>query len=244
MRRRFRRAPPKAWGQTASEVGRRRVARARPGEEGVSEEGGDLGDVAVGGEDGGVALVAEADDVVEVDGLVAGQGAQADVVDDEQRRSDESLEAFFVGAVGACGAARAEDVVGGGVRDVVPDATGALPEGLGEVTLANAGRSDEEDVLGAVDGAGAPAPEACASPSSDSPCADGEIASGIVVHLDVCTGQGAITLAAPDAITLAAPETITLAAPDAITYPAPSQSTRRLRISRRRRARSNAASAT
>lgn len=53
------------------------------GQQRVAEQGWQFIDGAVGGQQGGGPLVALADDLVEVDGLIAAQGPQAEVIDDE-----------------------------------------------------------------------------------------------------------------------------------------------------------------
>ena len=60
-------------------------------------------DGAVGGDDGGAVLVALADDLVEILGLLVAQGPQPQVVNDEQLGAGEALQA----ADRSCWSARA-----------------------------------------------------------------------------------------------------------------------------------------
>lgn len=62
------------------------------GEDWVAEERTELADVALGGDDGGAALVAAADDLVEVEGLFAAEWPEAEVVDDEEVGSGEAKQ--------------------------------------------------------------------------------------------------------------------------------------------------------
>lgn len=123
-------------------------------EEPVGEGVSPLGEVEVGGDDRGGALVAFGDEVVEV--LVVGRahGLQAEVVEDEQGDPGEGLETSLVGAGSAGGVEGREQLGLGGEGDVVTGADGAVPEGLGEVALAGAARSGDEDRGGLGDEAG------------------------------------------------------------------------------------------
>ena len=104
------------------------------GEERVAEESVQLVDGAVGGQQGGGVLVALADDLVEVDGFVAREGAQAEVVEDEKVGGGEAEHAALVAAVCAGGAELLEQVLGSDVEDGVPGAAGAVAQGLGDAS--------------------------------------------------------------------------------------------------------------
>ena len=88
------------------------------GEERVGEESGEFVDVAVGGDDEGALLVALADDLVEVEGLLTDEGTEAEVIDHEDVDLGESGETALVGAVASPCAKLTkqllgEDVLGG-----------------------------------------------------------------------------------------------------------------------------------
>jgi hypothetical protein len=123
-------------------------------EEPVGEGVAPLGEVEVGGDEGGGAFVAFGDEVVEV--LVVGwsQGLQAEVVEHEERYAGKGLEASLVGAGGAGGVEGGEQLGLGGEGDVVTGADGAMSEGLCEVALAGAAGSGDEDRGGLGDEAG------------------------------------------------------------------------------------------
>lgn len=123
----------------------------RAGEQGVAEDGGPLRGGAVGGDDGGAALVAESDELVEVGGLVCAQGHEAEVVDDEEIEVGEGGELSLVAAVSAGGAELGEEAGRGDEEDLVAPSHGAVAEGLGEMGLSDARGADEEDVLVAID---------------------------------------------------------------------------------------------
>ena len=116
------------------------------GEEGVAEEGIPLGDVAVGGDEGGAPFVALADDLVEVHRLIVGERPEAEVINDEEPRRGETGQLAIVAAVAAGGAEGGEHLVGGDVEGAVARQTGSLTNGLGEVGLADTGRADEYEV--------------------------------------------------------------------------------------------------
>lgn len=96
-------------------------------------------------------LIPAADRFVEVDGLLAGQGAQAEVVDDEQRARGVAQHLAVVARVGTRSADLQQHLVRRGVDDVVADDARAVADRLREMALADAGGTDEADVLAAVD---------------------------------------------------------------------------------------------
>ena len=125
------------------------------GEQRVAEEGGELVDGAVRGEDHRAVLVALADDLVEVDGLLAGEGAEAEIVDNEQVRRREAEQAAVVAAVGAGGAELLHEILRRDVEHRVAGAAGAVAQGLGDVRFARPRGPDQQDVFVALDeGAG------------------------------------------------------------------------------------------
>src|SRR5437867_4631126 len=126
-----------------------------PGEERVVEKRRPLLERAVRGDDEGAALVALADDLVEVHRLLALEGTEAEIVDDQQVRAREAGETAVEGGVRPRRAELGEELVRRGVEDAVAGDAGAVAERLGEVALPDAGLTDEADVLPARDeGAG------------------------------------------------------------------------------------------
>ena len=77
--------------------------------------------------------------------------AQADVVDDQERRASPALEPASVGAVGEAGVEIVEQIDAAGVAHVDALLAGAQPEGLEEVALAGAVVAGDDEVFVAVD---------------------------------------------------------------------------------------------
>lgn len=100
------------------------------GQEGIAEEGVPLGDVAVGGNDGGGLFVALADDVGQVHGLVVGERTEAEIVNDEETRAGETAEPAIVCSVGTGGAKRGEHLLGGDVQGGMASKAGTVAHGL------------------------------------------------------------------------------------------------------------------
>jgi hypothetical protein len=107
------------------------------GQKGVSKDGRELIESAVRSNDGRGALIAQSDDIVEVDGLVRGKGAQPEVIDYQQIGACEAQEASLVATVSTSGTELFEHVTRSGIQDLVTDQTGALTQRLGDVTLAD-----------------------------------------------------------------------------------------------------------
>src|SRR5690606_13366282 len=99
------------------------------------------------GEHRGGALVALTNDVVEIDGFIAGQVTQAKIVDDEQVGAAVAGEFPFVRTVASSGAKLLEHLMRRRVDDVISRHAGAVAESLGDVALAHAGLPDQADVL-------------------------------------------------------------------------------------------------
>ena len=104
-----------------------------------------FGEVEVTGHDRGTLLVTFGDEVVQV--LVGGwsQGLQAEVVDDEQCDACEGGELAVVAAGGAGSVEAGGELGAGGEQDVGALADGAVAERLGEMALAGAAGSDDQD---------------------------------------------------------------------------------------------------
>ena len=88
-------------------------------EQSVGEGVAPLGEVEVGGDDGGAAFVALGDEVVEVLVLRCPQGFQTEVIDDEQRHAGKGLESSLVGVDGARGMEARQQLALGGEQHVV-----------------------------------------------------------------------------------------------------------------------------
>ena len=93
-------------------------------EQPIGEGVAPLGEVEVGGDDGGAAFLALGDEVVEVLVLRCPQGFQTEVIDDEQRNTSEGLEAPLVGVDGARGMEARQQLALGGEQHVVVGANG------------------------------------------------------------------------------------------------------------------------
>ena len=96
------------------------------GKQRVAEERVPLLDGAVGGDDHGAALVAPPDDLVEVEGLVAGERPQAEVVEDEEVGAREAPDLLLVALIGPRCAQLHEQVVERHVEGRVAGTAGAL----------------------------------------------------------------------------------------------------------------------
>ncbi len=134
-------------------------------EQSVGEGVAPLGEVEVGGDDGGAAFVALGDEVMEVLVLRCSQGFQTEVIDDEQRHAGEGLEAPLVRIDGARGMEARQQLALGGEQHVVVGANGGMAEGLCDVGLSGAARPGAED-----DGVGRSPPCCRASPWLPSWC--------------------------------------------------------------------------
>jgi len=121
------------------------------GEQLVLEERAPLVDRPIRSDDQGAALIPLADHFVEVERFVVDQGAQPEVVDDQQIGGGEAQQLAVVGLIGAGHAELGEHIVGGDVEDLVAHAAGAVTERLADMRLADAGRADQQDVLVALD---------------------------------------------------------------------------------------------
>lgn len=115
------------------------------GEQPVAGEGlVPLGEVEVAGDEGGGALVALGDEVVQI--LVGGgpQGFEAEVVDDEHRHAGQLLELSLKVADCAGGVQAGEQLRAGGEEDVVPLTHGAVSERLRQMAFPGAARADDQ----------------------------------------------------------------------------------------------------
>ena len=131
-------------------VVRQPIQRGR-GEERALEQVRPLGEGAVAGDDERALLVALVDDLVEVLGSGRVQGLEPEVVEDEQVGADVGGQAALVGAVGAAAVEVRQHPRGRDEQDVEATTAGLVTERLGEVALADAGGSLDEDRLVALD---------------------------------------------------------------------------------------------
>ncbi len=100
-------------------------------QEGVAEEGVPLGEVAVGGEDGGAALVALPNDLIQIEWFLVLEGSQSQVIDDQQTRRCEAEQLTIVRAVASGCSERGEHLVGRNVQAGVPSTAGPMADRLG-----------------------------------------------------------------------------------------------------------------
>ena len=118
---------------------------------GVAEQLSPVVDGAVRGEHRGGPLVASHDEFEQVLGGGVGQLSHAEVVDDEQGHAGQLGQVGLAG-VGEGGLGELlEEGVGLAVDDAVALLDGGAADGLGDVTLARAGRADQQDVFALVD---------------------------------------------------------------------------------------------
>ena len=113
----------------------------RGAEQSVGEGVAPLGEVEVGGDDGGALFVSLGDEVVEILVLRCSQGFQAEVIDDEQRHAGEGLEAPLVRVDGARGIEACQQLALGGEQHIVVGANGGVAERLRDVGLSGAARA-------------------------------------------------------------------------------------------------------
>ena len=106
----------------------------------VGEGVAPLGEVEVGGADGGALFVALGDEVVEVLVLRCSQGLQTEVINDEQRHADEGLKASLVRVDSARGIEAYQQLTLGGEQHVVIGTSGGLAERLCDVGLSGTAR--------------------------------------------------------------------------------------------------------
>lgn len=118
------------------------------GKEGVREDSRELIDVAIRRDDEGATLVALADDLVEVERLLATERSQPEIVDHENVNLREALQAPLVGAIATTCTELTEELLGEDVLSGVSRSAGAIGECLCQVALPQAGLTDEDEVLG------------------------------------------------------------------------------------------------
>ena len=119
----------------------------RGGHGGVAgEDGGPLLESDVGGDDGGAAFVAFADDLEEEFAAALIEGEVAEFVEDEHAGG---LVAFdFAGELvrGVGGVEAVDDIDGGCVEDGMALQAGGMPQGASEVGFAHPGGAEQDDV--------------------------------------------------------------------------------------------------
>ncbi|HWN68895.1 MAG TPA: integrase core domain-containing protein, partial [Haliangium sp.] len=108
------------------------------GQQWIAEDRGQFLESAVGRDQDGAALVAEPDDVVEIQRLLGCELAKAEIVQDQQRRAREPEQLAIVTAVATGGSELLEHVVRGDEQDLVAEPAGPLAQRLGDVALADA----------------------------------------------------------------------------------------------------------
>ncbi len=100
----------------------------------------------VGGDDGGGALVALVEDLVEQVGAARVEGEVAELVDQEQVVAGPGSEAPGERVFGLAGDEVVDEICGYDEADAVAAEAGELAEGVGEMGLADAARADEDAV--------------------------------------------------------------------------------------------------
>jgi len=104
-----------------------------------------FGDVEVRGHERAFALVALGDDIVEVLVLGTLEGLEAEVVDDQQIDRRQSGKEPVIAVCGPGGMQLGKHPGGGREQDVVAGTDRAVAQGLGNVTLAGAAGTDDDD---------------------------------------------------------------------------------------------------
>ena len=94
-----------------------------------------LCEVAVAGEEDAAALVALADDVVEVLGGGRAQGLEPEVVEDEEVGTEVALQTSFEGAIGPSPIEVGQHLVGVEKEDIEALAASLVGQGVGQVGL-------------------------------------------------------------------------------------------------------------
>lgn len=117
------------------------------GEEIILEEWSPFDQGSVGCDDRTATFVASSNEVVQVEGLVAGQWPKPEVVNDQEIGIREAEHLAFVGIVGPCRAKLEKHFVCGDVEYTVADDTGTMTESLGDVAFPDSGGTDQADVL-------------------------------------------------------------------------------------------------
>jgi hypothetical protein len=105
----------------------------------------------IAAEDDGPALVAAQDELEEEVGALAVDGDVADLVDDEQLRLPRELEALVEPVLGEGLAEGGDEARGRGEERAHALLAGLEPEGDGQMSLADARRAEEQDIITALD---------------------------------------------------------------------------------------------
>src|SRR6266581_1404196 len=121
------------------------------GDDPVAEHLAPDGEGLVRGDEDGALLVAAGDELEEQVGGQTVEGQVADLVDDEELGLDEELEPFLETALGVGPGEGGDESGGGGERGAVTESTRLEPDADGEVGLADARGTEEQDVVGVGD---------------------------------------------------------------------------------------------
>jgi len=114
----------------------------------------------VGGDHRREAAVPLSDQFEDVVGLLRGELAEAEVIDDEDIRVQVSAEAAVPGTVGMAASEVGEEAVGARVEDLVAQATGTVADGLQDMGFARADWTADDDRLSSFNEvAGGPVPD-------------------------------------------------------------------------------------
>ena len=123
----------------------------RVGQEGLVEERGPLLEGAVGRDDDRAPFVPLRDDLVEILGGRRPDRRQAEVIEYEQVNSHDGRHAALVAAIGSAAVEPGQQLGCVCHQHVVAKAACLVGEGLGQVALAHASLSQQQDVLAGLD---------------------------------------------------------------------------------------------
>jgi len=118
----------------------------RRGGRGVVKELAPLLEGEIGSDDGGGALVAAIEDLVEEVGAASVEGEVAELIDEEELVCGPEGEATVKAVAGLRRDEIVDEVRSGGEADAAATEAGELADGVGEVGLADAGGAEEDDV--------------------------------------------------------------------------------------------------
>ena len=113
----------------------------------IVEERDPLLDGPVAGDDGRCSAVALEDHLVEIARLLGRESPQAEVVEEQQIRGEQSSDGLLGGVVGARLVEPLEHAIGSEEEHVVPSAAGGVAEGAGQEGFPDPDGAEEDHVL-------------------------------------------------------------------------------------------------
>ena len=117
----------------------------------ILEQGDPLVERPVAGKDRRAASMALENDLVEIPGLLGGEAAQAEVIDDQQRRREQAAQHGLAGVVGARLVELSPHLVGAHEEHALAGPAGGVAEGGGQEGFTHAHGAEQEDVLAALE---------------------------------------------------------------------------------------------